>query len=213
MTENAHDIIPVPAYRIVTQRLVIRCWEPKDAPLLKAATDSSIDHLLPWMTWAAADPQPVQKKIELIRHFRSKFDSDADYVYGVFNADESEAYGGSGLHTRAGTDAREIGYWITKAQARHGYATETAGALTKVAFEVSKMRRVEIHVAAGNEASIGVARKLGYVHEATLRQRLELHGGEVVDRLVFSLLADEYPKSPSAAQPIQAFDVTGRRLL
>jgi RimJ/RimL family protein N-acetyltransferase len=168
---------------------------------------------LPWMPWAADAPQPLQHSVDLLRSFRSKFDSDADYIYGVFSPDESEAYGGSGLHTRAGTDAREIGYWITKAQARQGYATETAGALTKVAFEVSKMQRMEIHVAAGNEASIAVARKLGYVHEATLRQRLHLYGGDVVDRLVFTLLANEYPHSPAAAQPIQAFDVNGRKLL
>ncbi len=34
-----------PAYRIVTSRLVLRCWELADAPLLKAATDMSIEHL------------------------------------------------------------------------------------------------------------------------------------------------------------------------
>lgn len=38
-----------PAYRIVTPRLVIRCWNPPDAPLLKAAIDASLDHLRAWM--------------------------------------------------------------------------------------------------------------------------------------------------------------------
>ena len=32
-----------PAYRVETQRLVLRCWEPEDAPLLKRAIDESID--------------------------------------------------------------------------------------------------------------------------------------------------------------------------
>lgn len=206
------ETIPGPAYRIVTPRLVLRCWEPQDAPLLKEATDSSIDHLLPWMTWAAAAPQPLQHTIDLMRRFRSKFDSDADYVYGIFNADESAAFGGSGLHTRAGEGAREIGYWIRKSQARRGYITEAASALTRVAFEVSHMRRVEIQVAAGNHASAGVARKLGYTLEGTQRQRAQLHNG-VDDMLLFALLADEYPLSPAAALPAQAFDVIGRRLL
>jgi hypothetical protein len=31
------------AYRIVTERLVIRCWEPADAVLAKEAIDSSLD--------------------------------------------------------------------------------------------------------------------------------------------------------------------------
>ena len=30
-----------PAYRIHTQRLVLRCWQPTDAPLLKAAIDAT----------------------------------------------------------------------------------------------------------------------------------------------------------------------------
>ena len=47
----------MPPYRIVTERLVLRTWEPRDAPLLKEAVDSSIDHLLPWMPWAAHEPQ------------------------------------------------------------------------------------------------------------------------------------------------------------
>jgi hypothetical protein len=41
--------IPGPAYRIHTKRLIIRCWRPKDAPLLKLAIDESLDHLRQWM--------------------------------------------------------------------------------------------------------------------------------------------------------------------
>jgi hypothetical protein len=41
-----------PAYRIHTQRMVIRCWHPQDAPLLKEAIDQNLDHLRPWIPWA-----------------------------------------------------------------------------------------------------------------------------------------------------------------
>ena len=34
-----------PAYGIVTDRLVLRCYEPRDAPALKAAVDANLDHL------------------------------------------------------------------------------------------------------------------------------------------------------------------------
>lgn len=36
-------------YRIETARLVIRCYDRADAPLLKAAVDASVEHLRPWM--------------------------------------------------------------------------------------------------------------------------------------------------------------------
>ena len=42
-----------PPYRIETERLVIRCWNPADAPLLKEAIDSSLEELQAWMPWAA----------------------------------------------------------------------------------------------------------------------------------------------------------------
>ena len=38
-------------YRIETERLVLRCYDPEDAPLLKDAVDRSLDHLRPWMPW------------------------------------------------------------------------------------------------------------------------------------------------------------------
>ena len=98
-----------PPYRIETERLVVRCWEPRDAPLLKDAVDSSLEHLRPWMPWAHDDPQPLEAKVELLRVFRGRFDLGQDFVYGVFSADESEAIGGSGLHTRRGEGVFEIG--------------------------------------------------------------------------------------------------------
>ena len=123
--------IPGPAYRVVTPRLVIRCWEPADAPLLKAAIDASIEHLLPWMPWAANEPTDIDTKIALIRRFRGQFDLGQDFTYGIFDREETQALGGTGLHTRLGSDAREIGYWVRADGINRGVATEAAGALTR----------------------------------------------------------------------------------
>ena len=203
--------IPGPAYRVVTSRLVIRCWEPADAPLLKAAIDASIEHLLPWMPWAANEPTDIDTKIALIRRFRGQFDLGQDFTYGIFDREETQALGGTGLHTRLGSDAREIGYWVRADGINRGVATETAGALTRVAFEVDKLDRVEIHCDADNVRSASVPRKLGFTHEATLRRRRV--GGKVRDTMVWTLLADEYPTSHAAQIEIEAFDVIGRRIL
>ena len=51
-----------PAYRVHTQRLVIRCWQPEDAPLLKASIDENLDHLRPQMPWAMNEPTDLQTK-------------------------------------------------------------------------------------------------------------------------------------------------------
>ncbi len=206
------DKFPGPVYRIEAPRLVVRCWEPRDAPLLKAAIDASLEHLRPWMPFVAYEPQPLQSKVDLIRKWRSLFDSNTDYVYGIFTPDEAQAVGSSGLHTRLGPHAREIGYWIHAGFTHRGYATETAAALTRVAFEVDCVERIEIHCDALNVYSAAVPRKLGYTLDATLRRR-DAGRREPHDTMVWSLFADEYPHSPAASQEIRAFDVIGRPLL
>jgi RimJ/RimL family protein N-acetyltransferase len=205
--------MPGPAYRIHTQRAVVRCWQPGDAIPFKAALDASLEHLRPWMPWAQDEPQSLETKVAHLRRFRGDFDLDRDYVYGILNLDESEVLGGTGLHTRAGENALEIGYWIHVAQINQGLATEVSAALTKVAFEIHGVDRVEIHCDPRNVRSAAVPKKLGFVLEATLRHRTRTAEGEPRDSMIWTMLKDEYPDSPAAQAEIEAFDVVGTRLL
>ena len=202
-------------YRIeISDGPVLRCWEPRDAALLKDAVDSSLDHLRQWMPWAHGEPQSLGEKVELLRLFRGNFDLGQDYVYGIFSADESEALGGSGLHTRVGDGAFEIGYWIRASQVGRGIATITAAALTKVGIELGCADRIEIHVDPANEASCRIPRRLGYREEGTLRRRLPTAGGTPRrDAVIFSLLAEELAGSSAAATQLRAFDARGVELV
>src|SRR4029079_18627456 len=93
---------PPAPYRIETGGLVIRCYDPSDAPLLKDAIDSSLEHLRPWMPWAADEPQTLEEKTDLLKLFRSEFDTGENFIYGIFSADETEQVGATGLHPRRG---------------------------------------------------------------------------------------------------------------
>jgi RimJ/RimL family protein N-acetyltransferase len=121
--------------------------------------------------------------------------------------------GGTGLHTRLGEKALEIGYWIHVDHTNRGYATEASAALTRVAFEVNGVDRVEIHCDPKNVRSAAVPRKLGYVQEAILRQRTRNADGTPSDSMIWTLLRDEYAGSPAARAQIEAFDVLGTKLL
>lgn len=205
--------MPAPAYRIQTPRLVIRCWMPADAPLLADAVTASLEHLRPWMPWVHSEPEELETKVQRLRGFRARFDTDQDYVYAIFDPTESEVVGGTGLHPRVGDAALEIGYWTAARHAGRGYATEAAAALTRVAFEFNGVERMEIRCDPRNERSAAIPRKLGYTHEATLRARTRGADGARVDSMIWSMLRGEYPDSPSAAAPLEAFDAAGRRLL
>jgi RimJ/RimL family protein N-acetyltransferase len=202
-----------PAYRIVTERLVLRCFEPRDAAPLKAAVDASLDQLVPWLPWAREEPQPLDAKVELVRQFRGKFDLGKDFVFGIFDREERALIGGTGMHARVGQGAREIGYWIASAHAGQGFATEAAAALTRVGFEIEKLERMEIHCDSLNVRSAAIPRKLGYTHDGTLRARLPRSDGGMGERMIWSMLPDEFAASACGRFPCEAFDAIGRRIL
>jgi RimJ/RimL family protein N-acetyltransferase len=203
-----------PPYRIETARLVLRCWEPEDAPLMKEAVDASIEHLLPWMPWARDEPQTLDEKMELARTFRGEFDLGTNFVYGVFEPDESRVVGGSGLHPRGGDGSLEIGYWIRSDSIGKGLATEVAAVLTRVGFEKFGLERVDVQVDPDNERSINIPRKLGFVEDGRLRRRLppKTEGGPRRDSVLFTMLADELAGSPCVGYEYTAYDALGRAL-
>jgi RimJ/RimL family protein N-acetyltransferase len=203
---------PPAPYRVETERLVLRCWEPRDAPLLKEAVDASLEHLRDWMPWAEQEPQTLEEKVDLLRSFRSEFDAGRNFVYGIFSADESEVLGGSGLMPRIGPGGLEIGYWVRTSAIRRGIATEASAVQTRVGFEVCEADRIEIRIEPRNEASLGIPRKLGFVEETTLRRRLPGRKGEPLrDVTIFTMFREDF--DPTIAADICAFDARGERVL
>lgn len=201
-----------PAYRIETKRLVVRCYDPSDAPLLAESVLESLEHLRPWMPWVYNEPEPMEDKVGRLKRFRGLFDLGQDFIYGIFNPQETKLIGGTGLHTRLGESELEIGYWIHKDYINQGLVTETSAALVKVAFELIHIHRLEIHCDPGNAASAAIPRKLGFTHEGTLRAKTRFLD-RWSDSMVWGLLETEYPDSPSCKVEIKAFDANGQQVL
>ena len=201
-----------PAYRIETQRLVVRCYEPSDAQLLADSVTENIEHLKPFMPWVHAEPEPIEEKEKRIKRFRGMFDLGKDYIYGIFDPKETRLLGGTGLHTRLGENELEIGYWIHKDFVRQGLVTESTAALVKAAFEIIKIHRIEIHCDPANVASASVPRKLGFTHEGTLRAKTPFLD-RWSDSMIWGLLETEYPNSPASKAQIKVFDASGNTLL
>ena len=217
--DTPQDNVPVPPppvpppYRIETERTVMRCPEPGDAKLMQDAIKASLENLRQWMPWAGFEPESVADKAQRLRGFRGKFDLDENYMYVIFTPDESKIIGGTGLHPRVGPNAYEIGYWIHSDHVNQGIATEIAGALVKVAFEICEVDRVEIHCDPRNLASARVPEKLNFTHEATLKRRLNDTEGAPRDEMIWTIFADCFDNSPSKQAAIKAFDVLGNIIL
>lgn len=155
--------MPGPPICLFTSRLLIRCWQPEDAPHLREAIEVSLDHLQPWLPWAASEPSDVATVRERIARFVRDFRSGADFVYGIFDRDRNEVLGGTGLHPRNQVDDLEIGYWLRKSATGRGLATESTRALTTAAFaSFPNLRTVTIVCDPANVRSAAVPARLGY---------------------------------------------------
>lgn len=155
---------------IETPRLLLRPYQRDDAERLGVAVSSAYEHLRPWMPWASAE-QSTEQSLEVIAGMQSSWAVREDLTLGIFDRVDGELLGGTGLH-RMDWNARsfEIGYWIHPHHEGRGYVSEAARALTDYAFDVLLAERVEIRLDPTNLRSRAVPRRLGFIHEGTLRR-------------------------------------------
>jgi RimJ/RimL family protein N-acetyltransferase len=141
-----------------------------DLEELKAAVNSSLSELRPWFPWAqqAATDRSVG---EFLSGATRGWGTGTYFAYIGRELENGVPSGGivcgCGLHARLGPGALEIGYWVRTDRTRRGIATRAADALTRAAFALPGVERVQIHCDQSNRPSAGVAAKLGYVLDHT----------------------------------------------
>jgi RimJ/RimL family protein N-acetyltransferase len=132
-----------------------------ETPMLLAAVTESVEHLRPWMAWAATDPT-FDELDEFVTRAASKWASGAAYNYWFAHEDAPGLVGGGGLERRQGAGILEIGYWVHADWTRRGIATAAAAALTTAGLALPDVDRIEIRCDEANAASAAVPRRLGY---------------------------------------------------
>lgn len=80
-----------------------------------------------------------------------------------------------------------ISYFIRRSKRRQGYATEASHAMTLLAFQVLKARKVEIYCDAQNIASWRVPEKLNFQLEYTQRGGWPRQDGTLAELRTYSL--------------------------
>lgn len=175
-----------------TARLTIRRPEPGDGAELNAAIRETWDDLHEWMPWAVGRPT-VEDSEETVRRAHAKFVQREDLMLLCFLKGTGTIVGGSGLHRIDWqVPSFDIGYWCRARFRRQGYVTEAAGAIADFAVRELGARRVTIKCDAENVRSAAIPRRLGFVHEATLRRNRRHHlSGELRDTLVFARVVED----------------------
>jgi RimJ/RimL family protein N-acetyltransferase len=149
-----------PPLEMCGPRVVVRRYSTSDAVDLHEAIGDSVEHLVPWMPWAALEPMAVADRHQLIAGWLEGWATGVDFNFGVF--ERERLVGGCGLHRRIGPHRLEIGYWTRAGETGRGVATEAAGCLVAGAFTMADVEGVEIHHDAANVASSRVPERLGF---------------------------------------------------
>ncbi len=185
MTNENPLLIEIPQ-PIETDRLIIRGPQPGDGAALTAAKAETWDDLTRWMTWAQGTPYTDNDEANL-RRASANFILRTDLMMLAFERSSGLPVVFTGLH-RMDWHRREfeIGYWVRTSARGKGYATEAANALTRFAFNALAARKVLITHAAGNDASAGVIKRLGYPLEVVERLGTTLPDGSVVDQYKYA---------------------------
>ncbi|WBS00860.1 GNAT family N-acetyltransferase [Pseudoduganella sp. SL102] len=159
-----------------TADFLLRPLVPADAPALVAAVRESADTVGKWMGWAHAAYGSSDAE-EWIAHCAAARRDGVSHEFGIFRAEGEVLLGAAGLNQFNRINAFcNLGYWLRQSAQRQGAGLAAVHLLARHAFEQLGQHRVEIIVAEGNAASLGLARKAGAVHECLARNRVQLHG-------------------------------------
>jgi len=137
---------------------VLRRWRMADLAASCDAVFASLEHLRPWMPWAADFSRAGQA--EFLAGCERDWESGAAFNYAMLV--DGAIAGSIGLMARIGPGGLEIGYWVHQAYTRRGLATAGSAALVEQAFAIPGIERVQIMHDELNIASGGVPRKLGF---------------------------------------------------
>ncbi len=174
-------------------RIVARPYRDGEGASVAEAVAESRDRLLAaGMPWVKEWDEPDQGAI-FVRRCQAKWAARDELILGLWERSTGAYLGSSGLHRIDWSVPNvEIGYWIRTRFEGRGFITEATALIAAFAFETVQAQRVRIRCDAGNTRSAAVPRRLGFVHEATLRNESRRSDGALRDTFEFGMTPADF---------------------
>jgi ribosomal-protein-alanine N-acetyltransferase len=175
------------------ERILLRLLRMEDEDAFVGAVASSRHLHQPWVT-ASADAAGFRELVERNRgaDFRTLvgWRRDDGTIAGVVNVSQI---------VRRNFQSAFAGFWASSASAGRGLMRETLALALEHVFVAEGLHRIEANVQPGNERSLALVRRMGFVHEGFSRRYL-LIDGEWRDHERFALTVEDWRQNrpPSA---------------
>ncbi len=179
---------------LIGERVLLRPYRAGDGKALWEAVEESRDHILPWLPWSDTHKTPAESEA-LVRKFHAEWIRREDLPMGIWRRSDGRFLGGTGLHRiHWEVPLFEIGYWLRESEAGKGYMTEAVTLLCRLCFETLGAQRLEIQTDTRNIRSAAVPQRLGFTHEAVLRNYRRDTTGHLGDFNMFVLTPADYAR-------------------
>lgn len=152
--------------RLTDGRLLVRPFEPDDAPAVRAACDDP--EVARWIHRLPA-PYELSDAESFIADARNQLLLDRRARLAVVEMAGDELLGSVSLDRFPDREAAEIGYWVKRVARRRGVALGAARLVVDWAFGELGVERLELLTYPGNAASQALAGRLGFRREGLLR--------------------------------------------
>ncbi|MFF0503465.1 GNAT family N-acetyltransferase [Streptomyces fimicarius] len=178
----------LPTPELHTERLRLRPFTDADAePLYALQSDAHV--LRYWDSPPWTDPARAQRFLATCRRIEEE---GSGARMAVERVSDGSFLGWCGLFGwNPEFRSASLCYVLDAAAWGNGYATETAHAVLRWAYDTLDLNRVQAETDTRNVASARVLEKLGFVHEGTLREDCVVNG-DVSDSWVFGLLRRDW---------------------
>ncbi len=176
--------------RLTDGKILLRPYKKNDIDGLHQATLASLNELILWMPWAHKG-YPLAASRFWIKSTLKKWKDGREYNFAICDVVNGGYLGGAGINEiNIMNKCANLGYWVRSDRTGQGIALAATKLLAKWGFDVLKLNRIEIHVAADNVRSLRVAEKAGAKREGVLRNKMLLEG-KIHDSVIHSLIPGE----------------------
>jgi len=178
----------------VDEDLSLKLRHEEDTDTVFNLVEKNRAHLKPWLPWVdkTLTPEDSRKYIlDGLENFKNKKTAD----FGIFY--QETLVGSMGFNKIDSVNKKaEIGYWIDSDYEGKGIMTKCVTTIINYGFNELNLNRIEIRCSILNKRSAAIPKKLGFTHEATLREDHKITepetGAEFTDGLVFGILRKEW---------------------
>jgi len=167
----------------------LRLLEERHAAQVFATVNQERAYLRQWLPWVDAT-LTEDDSLSFIRASLEQFASNNGFAAGIWNGER--LIGVIGMHKINWMNRSvELGYWIAEEHQGKGIVSDACRFVITHVFRQLDLHRVQIRCATGNAKSCAIPRRLGFVHEGTVREA-EMVNGKYLDLHVFGMLQQDW---------------------